>query len=174
MVFPLPFTPRFFGRVALFWAVLSNATAHGKRRQAIGVSLINEGRSGRPKSGSSAWRGGGLSIRRLGLVVFLGADQVEGFAAVLGLAGFAAGFSAAFGAESGLAFACLTVAGLAADFDSGLASLPEFLAWVFGSAAASGFPAATRVFFPRCRDVCFSESAATAAINAKPVLAGPV
>jgi hypothetical protein len=121
------------------------------------------------RGAAAVFRSAGVALR-----VFLGAGQVEGFAAALGLASFAAGFSAAFGAESGLAFACLTVAGLAADFDSGLASLPEFPAWVFGSAAASGFLAATRVFLPRCRDACFSESAATAAINAEPVLAGPV
>src|SRR5664279_3212279 len=113
------------------------------------------------------------------LVVFLG--LVEGLPAALGLAGFAtglpvaaSGFSAAFGLVSGLAFACLTAAGLAADFVSDLTSLPVSLASVFGSAAVSGFFAATRDFLPRCRVVCFSASSATAATNAEPVLVGPV
>src|SRR5436309_6267897 len=88
---------------------------------------------------------------------FLGVDQVEGFAAVFGLASFAPGFSATFG----VALACLTEVGLASFF--GLAV-----------AVATGFLAATRVFLPRCLDVCFSVSAAIAAISAVPVLAGPV
>ena len=41
-------------------------------------------------------------------------------------------------------------------------------------AAASGFFAATRDFLPRFAGVCFSASAATAAISAAPVLVGPV
>jgi len=48
MVFPFPFTSRFFGRVTLFFPVLSNAAARGKRLQAIGVSSIDgEGSTGR-------------------------------------------------------------------------------------------------------------------------------
>ena len=77
------------------------------------------------------------------------------------------------GAASGLALACLTAAGLAADFGSGLGVLAG-LGVGLGSAAASGFFAATRDFLPRCRGVCLSASAATAAISAAPVLVGPV
>jgi len=71
------------------------------------------------------------------------------------------------GVASGLAFAWLTWAGLAAP---DLPSFPVSLASDF----ASFFSAATRDFFPRCRDVCWSASAATAAIKAAPVLVGPV
>jgi len=84
-------------------------------------------------------------------------------AAALGLAGLAAGlseeatgFSATFGAASGLALACRTE-GFGSDLASLLASL--------GGAAASGFFAAARDFLPRDRVVCFSESAASAAID---------
>jgi hypothetical protein len=84
---------------------------------------------------------------------------LEGFAAVvaplLGFAGFAS--VAAAGLASGLALVCLT-GGLASDF---------------ASAEASGFFAATRDLLPRLV-VCFSESLATAAINAAPLLVGPV
>jgi hypothetical protein len=41
-------------------------------------------------------------------------------------------------------------------------------------AAASGFFAAIFDFLPRLAGVCFSASAATAAISAVPVLVGPV
>src|SRR6476646_5748785 len=81
--------------------------------------------------------------------------QVEGFAAVLGFASFVTGFSATLGA----ALACFTAAGPASFF--GLAAV-----------AAAGFLA--DAFPPRCRDVCFSVSAAIAAISAVPDLAGPV
>src|SRR6267154_3273840 len=45
MVFPLPFTSPRLRRVGLFWAVLSNAAAHGKRLQVFAVSSIDEGPS---------------------------------------------------------------------------------------------------------------------------------
>src|SRR5450432_1740760 len=43
MVFPLAFCLTRLGREALFWAVLSNAAAHGKRLRAIGISLTRNG-----------------------------------------------------------------------------------------------------------------------------------
>ena len=54
------------------------------------------------------------------------------------------------------------------------ASLAVSLASAFGSAAASGFFVATRVFLPRCGVACLSVSAATAATRAAPVRVGPV
>jgi hypothetical protein len=45
MVFPSRLHSRFFGRVTLFYAVLSNAAARGKRLQAIGVLSIDGERS---------------------------------------------------------------------------------------------------------------------------------
>jgi hypothetical protein len=97
---------------------------------------------------------------------------LAGFAAAFGFAGFASGFSAA----SGLAFACL--ADFGSDFAADLASLPASLvsdfALFLGSAAVSGFFAATRDFLPRCRAACSAASVATAAIKAAPVLVGPV
>jgi hypothetical protein len=68
----------------------------------------------------------------------------------------------------------LALACRAAGFGSGLLSDLTSLASAFGSAAASGFLAATRVFFPRRGVACFSESTATAAIKAAPVFFGPV
>ena len=79
------------------------------------------------------------------------------------------GEAAGLAAASGLAFACLTAAGLALPaLAAGFA-----LASAFGAAAASGFFAATRDFLPRLAGVCFSASAATAAISAAPGFGRP-
>src|SRR5712672_3965226 len=67
MVFPLPVCLPVSGREALFWAVLSNAAAHGKRPRATGISLTRTGPSERPKSSSGVRCGGGLLIHRIGL-----------------------------------------------------------------------------------------------------------
>src|SRR5882757_5309301 len=141
------------GRAALLWPVLSNAAADGKPPCAIDAS-----------------GGCGPGRQPAGLVSPLGSTL--GLAAAFGLAGFAAGLSAAaaglspvLGATaSGLALACRTAAGLAACL---------VVASAFGAAAASGFLAATRERLPRFT-VCCSESTATAAISAAPVLVGPV
>src|ERR1700716_2451716 len=67
MGFPLPVCLPVSGREALFWAVLSNAAAHGKRLRATGISLTRTGPSERPKSSSGVRCGGGLLIHRIGL-----------------------------------------------------------------------------------------------------------
>jgi hypothetical protein len=46
MVFPLWFYFPLLGRDALFWAVLSNAAADGKRQRVMGVSLTWKGPPG--------------------------------------------------------------------------------------------------------------------------------
>jgi hypothetical protein len=71
-----------------------------------------------------------------------------------------AGFAADFGASLGLA---AVVAGFSA-FDGGSD----------GFGADSDFFSASRDFLPWCRTVCFSLSAATAAIKPTPVRVGPV
>ena len=136
------------------------------------VRRVN-GSAGLVIAGLCAARGLGRALRRSCLRALV-ALRALGFA---GLAVAAAALSSAFGAASGLALACLTAAGLAAVWvlASLPASLPPSSAAAFGAAAASGFFAATcDFFFPRCRGVCFSLSAATAAISAAPVLVGPV
>src|ERR1700754_347241 len=106
------------------------------------------------------------------VVLFLGAGLVAalGFAGLeAGLAAAAAGFAAA---ASGLALACLAP-GLMGAFGSIVTeTLVSDLA-SFASAVSTGFLPAARPFLPR-RGVCFSESTATAAISAGPVLVGPV
>jgi hypothetical protein len=50
MVFPSVFVSRLLGRDALFWAVLSNAAADGKRLRVIDALGGWKGRLSRPKA----------------------------------------------------------------------------------------------------------------------------
>jgi len=97
-----------------------------------------------------------------------------GFSAAFGLAGFGAGLSAAVGLAAGFfsaerpAWRRPPVWRSHAD-RSRLAALRRLQPWALRHRALR-----IRDFLPRFGGVCFSASAATAAISAVPVLVGPV
>src|ERR1700688_4369071 len=155
MVFPLRFTSSAAWDGTPRWAALVPGSIEqcGGRWQGARVRPAQGcSKKGRVRAAESRpqVRGAAVfwSVGLASLVVLLG--LTEGLATAFGFAGLeaaATGFSAAFGALSGLALACRTAAVLPRDLASDLASLAS----AFGPAAASGF-AASRVFFARCRD----------------------
>ena len=171
---PLITFPLVLGRDALFWAVLSNAAADGKRLRAIDALAIES--AGRAAEAALTARRrlrcrAGLA-RRFGLRGGLG----RGFG--LGRLRLAwpawrrpcsAGLAARHPAWRS---ACLTPAWR-------LGCLAWLRTWRrswlrLSAQPASGFLPRPAIFLPRGGVVCLSASAATAAIKAAPVLVGPV